>query len=227
VLPDIERGTRLLDVPMAMFLRMFCILLRPRALADPRSRAAIGVGAFNLVRASALARTPGFEALRLDVVDDLALGQMLKQHGARSAVMNGHDYVGVRWYESVPDMARGAEKATLASFAAFSLMRLVVICVVLLALELAPFVGVFVVGRPVLQLVAAGGVLCAMLAQLVPSAAFARPWWPALFTPVATVLSVALMLRAGFLAVWRGGMLWRGTLYPTEMLRRGARLRFP
>ena len=179
------------------------------------------------MRASAPARTPGFEALRLDVVDDLALGQMLKQHGARSGVMNGHGYVGVRWYESVPDMARGAEKAALASFAGFSIARLTVTCLVLMALELAPFVGLFVVGQPALQVVAVGGVLCAVVAQVVPSAAFGRHWWPALFTPVATILSVALMLRAGFLAVWRGGMLWRGTLYPTEMLRRGARLRFP
>ena len=227
VLPDIDRGTRPLDIVMAMFLRMFCILLRPRALADPRSRAAIGGGAFNLVRRSAFARTPGFEGLRLDVVDDLALGQMLKQHGARSGVVNGHDCVGVRWYESVRDMAGGAEKAALASFAAFSVVRLTAVCFVLLALELAPFVGVFVVGRPALQVVAAGGVLCALAAQLIPSAWFARPWWPALFPPVAVVLSVALMLRAGWLAVRRGGLMWRGTLYPTEMLRRGARLRFP
>ena len=90
VFPDIWRGTRMLDITLAMFLRLSCLAIRPRALADPRSRAAIGCGAFNLVRRSAFARTPGFEGLRLDVVDDVALGQMLKQHGARSGVMNGH-----------------------------------------------------------------------------------------------------------------------------------------
>ena len=227
VFPDFWRGTRMLDIAMAMLLRIFCLGMRPHALANPRSRAAIGVGAFNLVRADAFARTPGFEGLRLDVIDDLALGQMLKQHGARSGVMNGHGYVGVRWYESVWDMARGAEKAALVSFAAFSMVRLTVVCFVLLMLELAPFVGVFVVGRPALQAVAAGGIACAVVAQLIPSAWFARPWWPALFAPVAAILFVPLLLRAGWLTVWRGGMLWRGTLYPMEMLRRGARLRFP
>lgn len=227
VLPDIWRGTRMLDIAMALFLRMFCLMIRPRALANPRSRAAIGVGAFNLVRADAFARTPGFEGLRLDVVDDLALGQMLKQHGARTGVMNGHGHVGVRWYESVRDMARGAEKAALASFAAFSMVRLTLICFVLLMLELAPSVGVFVVGRPALQAVAAGGIACAVVAQLILSVWFGRPWWPALFAPVATSLSVVLLLRAGWLTARRGGVLWRGTLYPMEMLRRGARLRFP
>ncbi|MFH1418457.1 MAG: glycosyltransferase family 2 protein [Planctomycetota bacterium] len=225
--PDIHRGTRMLDIAMALFLRTFCILIRPRAHANPRSRAAVGVGAFNLVRADALARTPGFEGLRLDVVDDLALGQMLKQHGARGGVVNGHGYVGVRWYESVMDMARGAEKAALASFAGFSVVRLVAICLATLILELAPFVGVFAFGQPVLQAIAAGGIVLSVVAQLIPSLSFGRPWWPALFVPVATILSVGILLRAGWLTVRRGGMLWRGTLYPMEMLRRGARLRFP
>ncbi len=227
VFPDIWRGTRMLDIVMAMFLRLFGLLVRPRALANPRSRAVIGVGAFNLVRRSAFERTPGFEGLRMDVVDDVALGQMLKQHGARTGVLNGHGYVGVRWYESLPDMARGAEKAALASFAGFSIVRLVVLCFVLLVLELAPFLGVFAIGQPLLQAIAAAGVVCALAAQIIPSAWFGRPWWPALFVPVATILAVAILLRGGWLTVWRGGMLWRGTLYPTEMLRRGARLRVP
>ncbi len=227
VLPDLRHGTRMLDIAMALFLRTFSIAVRPHAIANPRSRAAVGVGAFNLVRADALARTPGFEGLRFDVVDDLALGQMLKEHGARSGVMNGHGFVGVRWYESLMDMARGAEKATLASFAGFSVVRLVAICFAMLILELSPFVGLFAIGHPVLQAVAAGVVVLAVVAQLIPSISFGRPWWPALLVPVATIMAVAILLRAGWLTVRRGGMLWRGTLYPTEMLRRGARLRFP
>jgi hypothetical protein len=199
----------LLDIVMAMFLRVFCIVVRPQSLANPRSRAAVGVGAFNLVRRSAFAQTPGFPGIKLDVIDDLALGQMLKQHGARSGIVSAHGYVGVRWYESVPDMARGAEKGALASFAKFSVTRLVIICFGLLAIELAPFVGVFAFGCPALQRVAMGGIVCAIAAQLIPSAWFGRPWWPALFTPVASIVAAAIMLRAGWLTVWRGGMLWR------------------
>ena len=227
VVPDIWRGTAMLDIVMAMLLRLFCLVLRPKALAKPESRAAVGIGAFNLVRRTAFDRTPGFEGIRLDVVDDLALGQMLKEYGARNGVVNGYGFVGVQWYESLPDLARGAEKAALASFAGFSVVRLVLICFGLLVVELAPFVGVWAIGQPALQCVALAGMACALAAQLVPSAFLGRPWWPVLFTPVATILAVAILLRAGWLTIWRGGMLWRGTLYPMDMLRRGARMRFP
>lgn len=35
---------------------------------------------------------------------------------------------------------------------------------------------------------------------------------------------VAMALRAGILTVWRGGVVWRGTLHPTEQLRQNMRL---
>ncbi len=144
-----------------------------------------------------------------------------------SGAVNGAGCVDVRWYESVPDMARGAEKAALASFARFSITRLNVFCGVLLALELAPFAGLLALGLPGVQAASAVGAACAMTAQMVASIWFRRPWWPALFVPVASVLAVGLLLRASWLTIWRGGMLWRGTLYPMKLLRDNARLRFP
>ena len=74
VLPELWPTTFLVDALMATFVRVFCIATRMWAIEDPRSRAALGIGAFNLVRRTAFERTGGFEWLRLEVVDDLGVG---------------------------------------------------------------------------------------------------------------------------------------------------------
>ena len=47
------------------------------------------------------------------------------------------------------------------------------------------------------------------------------PAYLALF-PIATLLFVGTLLRSMILVLWRGGVLWRGTLYPLKELRRQA-----
>jgi hypothetical protein len=46
------------------------------------------------------------------------------------------------------------------------------------------------------------------------------PWGALLFGPSAVVL-VWAFARSGVLTLWRGGVVWRGTLYPLKELREG------
>jgi len=39
--------------------------------------------------------------------------------------------------------------------------------------------------------------------------------------PISTALFVYTMLRSTFLTLGRGGVVWRGTFYPLEELRKG------
>jgi hypothetical protein len=39
--------------------------------------------------------------------------------------------------------------------------------------------------------------------------------------PVSTVLFVYILLRSMFHTLWNGGIIWRGTKYPLEELRKG------
>jgi hypothetical protein len=54
-----------------------------------------------------------------------------------------------------------------------------------------------------------------------------RPMLATLAFPVGTLLFVAFLLRSGWLGWRRGGILWRGTLYPTGLLRTGVRFEPP
>ena len=62
------------------------------------SKKSIGAGAFNLVRRSVFDKSKGFEWLKMELVDDMALGQMLREAGARPMFANGTGHVGLYFY---------------------------------------------------------------------------------------------------------------------------------
>jgi hypothetical protein len=218
---------------MATFVRIMCLAARIWAVENSKSRACIGVGAFNLVRRSALERTGGFEELKLTVVDDVALGQMLKQSGARSAVLNGRRHLGLYFYRTIGEAARGTEKSALIAFS-FSYLRFVFVTIAILWCELSPIIALALacvslgtgVGGWVLLVLGIAGVCLALFSVLTVNGWLKTPLLPAVFFPVGVALSFALVARAAFLATWRGGHMWRGVLYPTDILREGNRLRF-
>jgi len=226
VLPELWPTTFLLDAVLATFVRIFCLITRTWALDGARWRTPLGIGAFNLVRRSAFERTAGFEWLRLEVVDDLGLAQMLHATGAVGGIASGRGLVGLRWYRTLGELARGAEKSALSGAVGFSLGRVLCKSFVLVGLELAPFVGLLPIG-PGLPALGLFGVAVALLAQLTLARWARRPLLPAAFVPLAAVLGLVISVRAGWLALRRGGLMWRGKLYPLAQLRGGSRVRPP
>lgn len=226
ILPEFWSSTFLLDAVMASFLRLGCLGSRAWAVEDPRSRASIGIGAFNLVRRAALARTPGLAWLKLEVVDDVGLGQMLKQHGVKSSVANGRGLVRLHWYRSVPEMARGAEKNAFAALGRYSFTRLIAFATAYMFLECAPWLALLPLGVPGLRAAGLAALVAAGFAIVVFCRWLRRPVLPGLLFPVGAAIFAYAMLRSGYYAWKRGGLLWRGTLYPIHRLRAEARLRF-
>ena len=149
---------------------------------------------------------------------------MLKDAGARRGIAGGLGLVGLHWYRSVAEVARGVEKSALSGAVGFSAARMMMTSLVLLLVELAPFIGLLPLG-PGLPAVGVAGVALAITTQLLVARWGRRPLCPALFIPVAAVLGVALNLRGGYLAWRRGGLKWRGKLYPMAQLRAGGRVR--
>ena len=225
--PRVESAGFWLDVAIAGFIRLFLLGIRPWAIEDPWTNAHIGIGAFNLVRRMAFERTQGFEWLKLDLGDDVALGMMLKRNGARSGMVNAALHVSVCWYDSLAQMARGSERGGFTVLARFSLLRALVLGTVMLCLELSPFVALLPMGLPVLQAVGGITAVLALAAATALNAWARRPVLPALLLPVASIVLVGFVIRAGYLGWRRGGIVWRGTFYQTQMLRKGARVRFP
>jgi glycosyltransferase involved in cell wall biosynthesis len=226
ILPTFWSSTFWLDAVMASFLRMGVIGSRSWAIEDPRSTAAIGVGAFNLVRRDAFARTPGFEFLRLEVVDDIGLGQMLKRCGVRSSFAVGRDLVGLHWYRSVNEMVRGTEKNAFAAIGRYSPLRTIGFVAAYLVMELAPLVALLPLWPIWLNALGAASLVAALSAIAMLARRLRQRLLPALLFPAGAAIFAYAVLRSGVLAILRGGLLWRGTLYRTTDLRAGQRYRF-
>ncbi len=221
--PDVGTQGLLLDSVVATFSRMLALGGRLWAVSDPASDAFAGVGAFNLVRRTALERTPGFEAIRFDVADDFALGRLLKRAGARPMLVSATGLVSVDWYHSFPELARGLEKNTFAVLEC-SLLRALCAVVVLLGVEAAPWVAL-AGDAGWLRVLGA----CTLLVGLATGWGMARwarrPLLPTLLSPLGTLLFAYVLLRGAIIGTWRGGIRWRGTFYPSEAVRRGLTVR--
>jgi hypothetical protein len=210
---------------VSLFLRVFCVGMRVWAVDDPKSRAFIGVGAFNLIRRAALERTPGLEWLRMEVGDDVGSGLMLKMSGAKCCLADGHGLLGLHWYRSLGELARGTEKAY-ASVGQCRFWIIAVLCVLAMVAEYSPWMALAACGMPWLPVAGAAMLVLQWTSVILLHRWARRPLLSGLLSPLVLPLAVALLLRAGVLGVARGGVVWRGTLYPSRALREGARLRF-
>jgi hypothetical protein len=177
------------------------------------------VGGFNLVRAEVFTRLGGFAALRMEVVEDLSLGRMVKQAGYRSSVTVGPDLVRIRWIRGASGIVANVEKN---GFAAFRYR---------LGFASASLLGVAV--QVVLPLAAIGSGGWALPAGLLTYASIAlvfyanrrlngvSPAMAVLFAPSAAIAGYGF-LRSVVLTLSRNGVTWRGTHYPLSDLRRNA-----
>jgi glycosyltransferase involved in cell wall biosynthesis len=195
----------------------FCAWLRPWKIADPRSRAHGGVGAFNLVRAATYRKLGGHVPVHLRPDDDIKLGKLMKSGGFSDFVF-GAGAISVAWYATVGEMIRGLEKN---AYAAVD-YRWWVPPLGLLALATGvvwPLVALFVTTGPAWWCYA--GTVAVMLALGCDQSRFTGGRrWHGLFLPAGLVVIVATMLRSTAVTLWTGGIRWRGTFYPLRELKR-------
>src|SRR4051812_25283739 len=89
---------------------MFALFVRPWKVKDPRSRAHVGVGAFNLLRADAYRRIGTHRAIAMRPDDDLKLGKLVKKHGLRQDFVSATSHVRGEWSHSVGGALHGPRK---------------------------------------------------------------------------------------------------------------------
>jgi len=186
---------------------------------DPGAKDFIGIGGFNLVRREVYTQVGGFEALRMEVLDDLRFGWKVKRAGFSQLIVLGPGLVRIRWIDGAFAVVRLVEKN------GFAVYRYKVWLALLACLGLA--VQAFL---PLVALAAGGWAWAASLVTyawigLVYAAdrrvTQVSPWLVVFFAPATAIVAFAF-LRSMVLTLARRGVDWRGTRYSLKELRRHA-----
>ena len=191
----------------AFFHTLFVFGHRPWKVADPSARDHMGVGAFNLIRRSVYEAIGTYQALRMEILDDMKLGKVVKNAGYAQRNVFGADLISIRWAKGALGMVNNLTKNFYAVMS-FQWPRTLASCVALVFLNVWPFVGVLLAhGWARLAYAIA---LASMFSIYVGISKHADvpPYYFALH-PVSTTLFVYTMLRSMILTLGRGGVDWR------------------
>jgi len=204
---------------IAFFQTMFVFGHRPWKVADPKSRDHMGVGAFNLIRRSTYEAIGTYEALRMEVLDDMKLGKVVKNAGFAQRNVFGGDLISIRWANGAMGVVNNLTKNFFAVLS-FQWPRTLISAFGLAFLNLMPFLGVWLAHgwERLPYAVALGSMFSIYLGMSWRSGV---PAYYFLLHPVSTALFVYTLMRSMFHTLWNDGIVWRGTRYPLEELRKG------
>ena len=217
--PKVPMPSLILNAFVIFFFKTFVVYYQAWRVANNRSKAFLGIGAFNMVRNSVFREINGMERIRMEVVDDLMLGKLIKHSGFNQHVLVAREDISVPWYASVREMVVGLDKNTYAGVN-YNPFILLTMLVAMTAAFLWPFVAVFLFSGVLGQLFLA---ICALLILSSGWMALRMKLNPAaaLLIPVIIGVFNFTIARAGIIFYIRGGIKWRDTLYTKDQLKRG------
>jgi len=225
ILPEIWPRTFFVDLLFSIMVRHVYFKMRVWAIGRKRLSASGGIGAFNLVRRTAFERINGFYRLKLAILDDVALGKILKQSGARCAVLNGREYVGLYWYRSLREVALGIQRILFGYSAKFNFIRIVASCIFLLWAELFPFLLLIPVPFLFHPFIGLSFLLISLATSLSINHWLNRSALSAILFPIAMPIYIFLILISAVVDLRRGGIFWGNKFFPTEILNAANRRR--
>ena len=206
-------------VLITFFGMAFHIATDPYRVANPNSRAYVGVGAFQLLKRAAYETSGTHRRLAMEVVDDMKLGKIVKQSGFRSSAGVAQDFVVVRWHAGLGNLVRGVTKNFFAGVG-YSVPLVAIAVVALLLMNVAPIFGVFF-GQGWTRVFAVAAFVIALCFHTGVDIGMRVSPFYAFTHPLGSLLFSYMLLRSTVVTLKQGGIIWRDTFYPLEDLKRG------
>lgn len=216
--PGIKSQTFWLRSFVAFFLFGFSFYKRPWKANNPSSNTGMGIGAFNLVTRSAYEEIGTHEKIKHMPDDDLQLGITMKKQGKNQAFLTALKSLEVEWYQSLKEAFKGLEKNTFAGLH-YSILLVLFAMTGVFCSTVLPFLTIFsrdpLIATVSLLIIFFIGITYLKVIKEMTNES------PLLFLslPATAMLFIYSIARATFLTFKRGGIEWRGTIYPLKDLK--------
>lgn len=186
---------------------------------DPRKREAMGVGGFFLIKREWLRRVGEYGAVRAEVAEDLRMGELLKQAGARLRMEYAPTLISTRMQPTLREIWEGFTKNLFAG-TKFSLSQTVMGGLAILIFAVAPVLVALICAIGLWA-----GVSSEWLRLLVPlllvwaiqvttfaivNATWKTPIAYAFTVPLGHALFVAILFNSAFRIATGSGVTWKG-----------------
>lgn len=217
ILPELISSSFWLKNVILTFAIMLTAVQRPWLAKRRKSRASIGVGAFNLVKREMYLHAGTHKSIPMKVDDDLKLAALLKKAGAKAGVLYGKNKIAVEWYQDVKAFVNGLMKNMFSGFRYNVLLAMLGVIATSLFFMI-PLPLLFLFGDTIERTVAIAILLvqCIMYSRM-PGAS--GDWKQGILTWFGgSVISYVIVLST-FKTLATGGIYWRDTFYPLKELK--------
>jgi len=196
----------------------FALGVRPWRVSNSKSKVYMGVGAFQMIRRSTYEAIGTHRRLAMEVLDDMKLGKLVKQNGFRSGVAPSENFLRIRWQEGIGNVIKGMTKNMFAGFD-FNVAKTLLGVSGIFVISVLPILGIIFARGPA-QIAAGLAAAVAMLfeAQLMTQAKASR--WFGVTHALGAMIVCYIIVRSMVVTLGRGGVVWRGTFYALEELKR-------
>jgi cellulose synthase/poly-beta-1,6-N-acetylglucosamine synthase-like glycosyltransferase len=215
ILPQTVSRSVMLNSVLATFALILVLYFRPWDVRNPKRKAAMGVGAFNLVKRSTYEKAGTHAAISLRPDDDLKLGQLIKRAGFRSDVMSGKEYLTLEWYKTVKQFRDGLMKNSF-SVSNYKISGAVANALASLVCLAIPVPLMLIFGSANIQLTACLIIFFQIIYMELTSP---NKWWYAFMIPFGGALMAYVVMRAAILTLKQGGIYWRDSFYSLNELK--------
>ncbi|OEH94204.1 glycosyl transferase [Bacillus solimangrovi] len=219
IAPKLIGDTFWLKAFIYFFLFGFGYFKRPWKANDDRSQMGMGIGAFNLITRQAYEKLGTHEAIAMRPDDDLQMGLQVKRSGGKQRLLTGMNLIEVRWYPSLTEAIRGLEKNTMAGlFYHYWMVGVAIIGITLT--HFTPFLTIFS-NQASIRLLSILSLVCMFILYTLTTKKMAGAT-PIHFIalPITGCIFLFTIVRAAYLTKKQGGIIWRGTYYSLDELRK-------